>query len=223
MTFYNAHSHAEEIKHEDFTIVSVDIRKPFELSKPSHQFYSVGIHPWHIKTNDREAIHSLFTKVYRFSQLPKIVAIGETGLDKTSAKSTIDFDFQQEIFNSHARIAEKVKKPLIIHCVKAYDEILHVRQSIKPSVPWIIHGFRGKTPLASRLLKADIYLSFGKHYHIESLKAAWQKGRLLLETDDSNISIREIYQKATHDLAVSEQALSDEIEIIFKFFAGKIA
>jgi len=218
MRYYDIHTHQPSLHPEDIAILSVDIRKTFV---PGTRRVAVGVHPWYISYNDTETTEQLFEKVRGYSLLPDVVAIGETGLDKMTAKTTNDYQFQQVLFSSHALLAEKVKKTLIIHCVKAWDDLLRIRQSIKPSVPWIVHGFRGKEPLASRLLNAGFYLSFGQHYNLESLKAAWTNNRLLAETDDNQINIREVYHQMACDLHISEQLLSNEIEgkieLIFNF------
>jgi TatD DNase family protein len=218
MHYFDTHTHNQTVHRDVTSIVSIDIRKPFELNDSGYnQLYAVGVHPWHIDRSDSETINRLFDKVCQLAILPEIVAIGETGLDKKTAKSTNDFIFQQEIFISHAHLSEEVKKPLIIHCVKAWNELLHIHETIKPTMPWIVHGFRGKMPLAIRLLNAGFYLSFSIHYNIDSLKAAWAKRRLLLETDDNNIDIRNVYQQVAYDLSVSEQEISGEIEKILHF------
>ena len=218
MFFYDTHTHRHEIHRNKRAIISVDIRKPFEPIRSTHACYAVGVHPWQVDARDPETVNQLFDKVRQLAILSEIAAIGETGLDKNTAKSTGDYLFQQEIFSLHARLSEAVKKPLIIHCVKAWDGLLHVRQSILPTMPWIIHGFRGKIPLATQLLNTGFYLSFGIHYQIESLKSAWEKRRLLLETDDKNIDIRDVYKQVAVDLSVSDQELANEIQVISSRF-----
>jgi len=214
MIYFNMHTHRQEIRQDEIAIVSVNVRKPFELCKSIPIFYSIGVHPWYIDSNDYEATNKLLDIARQFAHNPEIVAIGETGLDKTTAKSVNDFSFQREFFIAHARLSEEVKKPLIIHCVKAWNDLLHFHQSIKPSMPWIIHGFRGKTTLANQLLNAGFYLSFSIHYNIDSLKAAWVKHRLFVETDDKDVDIRDVYQQVANDLAVSIQDLSEEIQVL---------
>ena len=205
MCYYDIHTHRPSTSYpEDIAIVSVDISKPFV---PSVLKYSVGIHPWHIDYNDRDTNSHLFEKVREYAQLPSVVAIGETGLDKITAKTTHDFHVQQTYFTMHIRLAEEVKKPMIIHCVRAWDELVHIHQSVNPSVPWVVHGFRGNETLALRLLNVGFYLSFGLHYHIASLKAAWSKQRLFAETDDNPITIRDVYQQIANDLTISVQEL----------------
>jgi len=217
MIYYDLHTHHPPLYPEDIALVSVDIRKPFV---PSAIRYAVGVHPWYIDCNDREAVGQLFEKVHKYSLLPAVAAIGETGLDKMTAKTTDDYQLQQALFASHAQLAEKVKKALIIHCVKAWDDLLHIRLSLKPTVPWIIHGFRGKESLASQLLNAGFYLSFGLYYHKSSLKTAWVNNRLFAETDDNPISIRDIYRQIAGDLNISEQLLSNKIESLSSHTLG---
>lgn len=147
--------------------------------------------------------------------MASVAAIGETGLDKITAKDENNFELQQELFLMHARLAEETGKLLIVHCVKAWDELLHVHKSIKPLVPWIIHGFRGNGILAEQLLNAGLYLSFGTSYNPEALKTAWEKRRLLVETDNKNIDIRNVYKLIANDLNISKEELSEAIETFF--------
>lgn len=155
-------------------------------------------------------------KVIRYATQPAVVAIGETGLDKITAGSPETFKRQQELFTQHIRLSEETGKPLIIHCVKAWDELLHIRKATHPAVPWIIHGFRGKELLATQLLDAGLYLSFGSFYNPEALKAAWKRHHLLIETDDKQTNIREVYQQIASELKITVDLLSDEIGTIFK-------
>lgn len=235
MKFYNFHTHQPNFHPDVIAIESFDLSEPHEALDSRYgqdsftpdertqkslaeavannkHFFSVGVHPWRIEASKREAANQSFDKVSQLARLAKIVAIGETGLDKHTAKTANDYHFQQEVFISHARLSEEVKKPLIIHCVKAWDDLLNIRKAIHPEVPWIIHGFRGKKLLASRLIDAGFHLSFGMYYQMESLKEAWACRRLLLETDDKQIDIRDVYKQVADDLAVSEQHLAEGIQ-----------
>jgi len=170
---------------------------------PSDGHHSVGIHPAHADL-DALDIDTLTTLVNH----PKVVAIGETGLDKLALPP---FHQQEEIFIHHIKLAEKERKPLIIHCVKACQEMIAIRKRYKNDVPWIIHGFRGNSEYANQFLHAGFYLSFGMHYHPESLQAAWKAGRLFAETDDEDISIEDVYQRITSHLSITGEALSQQI------------
>ena len=215
MIFFDLHSHRPSQQSEDVTIISVDLCDQssllsVDIAKNIHPgYYSAGIHPWYI---DKTFIH----EVRKLALLPSVVAIGETGLDKITAAGTDTFKLQQELFMEHIALSEKVKKPLIIHCVKAWDELLHICKSAKPTMPWIIHGFRGKAALAGQLMDAGLYLSFGANHNTDSLKAAWKQHRLLAETDDTNTDIRYVYKQIANNLDITVKELSDSIEKIFK-------
>ena len=92
------------------------------------------------------------------------LAVGEAGLDKLA---DAPMDLQVEVFRCQACLAEAVGKPLVLHLVKAVDELLKVKRDLRPSKPWIIHGFRGKAALAEEYLKHGFYLSFGEKYQEE--------------------------------------------------------
>ena len=61
----------------------------------------------------------------------------------------------------HVALSERLGKPLLLHVVRAYAEILALHKRVRPSQPWIVHGFRGKPALALQLVKAGFYLSVG--------------------------------------------------------------
>ena len=221
LTYYDIHTHQPTIQAEDIAVISLDLRYPdmwpelFSARESISEYYSVGIHPWY---PDR----SLLAKVAEYATSPLVVAIGETGLDKITANNTEDFDLQQELFIEHITLSEKTGKPLIIHCVKAWDELLRIRKSANPTRPWVIHGFRGKATLAEQLMDAGMYLSFNSTYNTDSLKAAWKRHRLLTETDDTNTDIYNVYSKIANNLEISENELSNEIGFFFDSFCTSL-
>lgn len=147
---------------------------------------SMGIHPWHINGEWEK----VFDSIKQYCTHANVAAIGECGIDKLHSPASIEV--QKELFRAHAILAEKVKKPLIIHCVKGIEEILSVRKEIKPVQAWIIHSFRGKKEEAKQLTNAGFYLSLGEKFNSMSA-ASIPAGRLLVETDDSNKGISDIY------------------------------
>jgi Tat protein secretion system quality control protein TatD with DNase activity len=107
---------------------------------------SVGIHPWHIPPEWEET----FAAIEAVAAEKNVVAIGECGIDKL--RGATETEIQKKVFLAHAMLAEKVRKPLIVHCVKSFDEIIEIRKQMSPSQAWIIHGFRGKPQQAAQLL-----------------------------------------------------------------------
>ena len=167
-------------------------------------FYSLGIHPEEVEDN----LPGKKQIIERYAVLDCVIAIGEAGLDKTYNSN---FDIQKDVFNYQIRLSEKVKKPLIIHCVKAFDELIAFKKEIKPQQNWIIHGFRGKPEQMRQLLQHNMYFSFGIYFNEETIRQI-PLDHLLLETDTRAISIQEVYRKVAKCLPLNEAELIFQIE-----------
>lgn len=212
MIYYDIHSHETSHKKDVITVKSIDLGRggnavsaKEEIMNRKDEFFSLGIHPW-------RPDESKILKLTELVSLKNVVAIGEIGLDKLKP----DFEKQRRLFEIQLQIAEETGKPLIIHCVKAWNELLETRRKLKPSMAWIIHGFRGNITLASQLMNLEVYLSFGNFFNPESLKKAWEMNRLLIETDDSNVDIRDVYNTIAKILSVSLRELSTKTGLVFK-------
>ena len=147
------------------------------------RFYSVAIHPWDAHsatTADIDALDSI-------ARHPQVIIIGETGLDALRG----DIDAQMRLLKHHIALSESLHKPLLLHVVKQFQEIIALRKLTKPSQPWIIHGFRGKPQLANELIAHGFYISLGEKFNQESA-AIIPSDRLLFESDTSPLSINEI-------------------------------
>lgn len=167
--------------------------------------YSLGIHPWKIYD---DLLAEYIRYVDENAQFDSTKAIGECGLDKLTETP---WSLQLRAFEAQISIGEKHQKPLIIHCVKAFDELIALRKEIQPQQAWIIHGFRGKPQQMEQLVKQGFLLSFGEHFNEETLQQI-PLDRLLLETDESTLPIQEIYRKASSVLNISEDTLLTQIE-----------
>ena len=203
MRYFDIHTHRISQEQNESTVFSLDLRVPFELHPD--RLYSAGIHPWYADYKQWEVLKKWISH-------PRIVLVGEAGLDRLALTPP---DIQEELFIRQIELSEEAGKPLIIHCVKAWDELLRVRRITRPVMPWIIHGFRGKKQLAEQLLGRGFYLSFGARYHPEALQAAWTAGRLLLETDDSPFHIGGLYRRVSEELQITEALLSQTVGSIF--------
>jgi Mg-dependent DNase len=136
-----------------------------------------------------------------------VVALGEAGLDK---HIDISLSLQREIFAAQVELSEEFEKPLVVHCVKAWDELLAVKKELKPRKTWVIHGFRGNRMLAEQLVRKGFYLSFGARFNTEALHAAWPN-RLLAETDEAETSIEDVYAAIANALNVPIPLLALEL------------
>lgn len=181
--------------------------------------YSIGIHPIYI---DQSNVDNDLEIIKQHIQNDKCIAIGEIGLDKLC---TIDFNLQIEIFINQLKIAEKYQIPVIIHCVRAFQEILKIRKDMKLSIPFIFHGFNKNQHLAQQILSNRCILSFGKNLlyntNLQSIFANLSENQFFLENDNSQIPIEEIYQKAAEirrtSVEVIEENVQRNFDSIFKY------
>lgn len=140
-------------------------------------FYSVGLHPWEIKDDWRTQMAGLLVKALH----PQVAMIGETGIDKKNGAAPLEV--QMEVFREHVRLSELLRKPLIIHCVKGFDEVLAIRKEMKAALPWLIHGFRGGIEQWQQLSRAGLLVSIGEHYDEELVKEL-PLSQLFIESDE---------------------------------------
>lgn len=167
---------------------SAIINAPLSDFKPSQElFYSVGIHPWDIKNIDCESVLKSISESAQRN--PQIIAIGECGLD---ALIETPESIQTDIFEKQIILSEELKKPLIIHCVKRYNEILRLHSKHKPQQTWILHGFRSNANVLRPILeRTGISISIGEKFNPEAVRLIPSE-RLLIETDESLLPIEEI-------------------------------
>ncbi|MBO5768735.1 MAG: TatD family hydrolase, partial [Bacteroidales bacterium] len=113
-------------------------------------------------------------------QHPRVVLMGEIGLDKLC---DAPFDKQRQLFEQQLSLAAEMKKPVILHVVKAMDEVLALHRRFSSQIPaWIIHGFRGNAQQAQQYLRHGFHLSFGPRYNPDAFQAT-PPARRLFETD----------------------------------------
>ena len=153
---------------------------------------SMGLHPWYLS---EKAL--LLPKLTNAARQPNVLAIGECGLDKVKGAP---FEEQVDAFIAQVQLANRVNKPLIIHCVQAHEEVLEVFRLHRPQAPVIFHGFNRKASIAKRLTDEGYYLSFGgailKNATAMEVLTEVSGKQFFLETDDSTATIQDIYKKA---------------------------
>ena len=127
-------------------------------------YVSLGIHPWNAGLDDTAKFMDCLQAVIK--NCPNILLIGEAGLDKSRP---VDFSLQEEVFRQQVVLSEICRKPMVIHCVRAFDDLLRIRKALHPIQRWIIHGFRGKPQQAEQLLRAGMDISLVYSAIIEAL------------------------------------------------------
>ncbi|MFN3588465.1 MAG: TatD family hydrolase [Spirosomataceae bacterium] len=180
--------------------------------------FSVGIHPWHCTT---ESMALQLAKLEEVAQDNRVKAIGECGLDALCATPRL---LQEEIFRKQIRLAENLEKPVIIHCVKAFDALIGIQKVLRPSVPLVIHGFAKHKLVAEQLLKRGFYLSMGQKLHPswdEAFYMQW-KEQFFVETDTlEDVSIATVYQQVAQKFGINKKEVEDTIEENYWFITAK--
>ena len=176
---------------------------------PTTGIFSAGIHPWYVKNNTFE-----IEMVQLEMALKKlnVIAVGECGLDKVCKT---DFQLQENCFKRQIHLANILKKPIIVHCVKAFSETIILLQEEKCRVPVIFHDFNKGGILAEQLISKGYFLLFGKHLFQTRTAAVFKTlplTHIFLETDDATTGIIEIYKKAAELSGTSVEILSSQIE-----------
>lgn len=190
--YINAHTH---LAGDEETISVVNLNPEALLKMESNMYYSIGLHPWYIP---EEGSGKILKAIGEAARSEEVVAIGECGLDKLSA---VPMDLQMYVFEQQVEIAEKVGKPLIIHCVRSFNELIQIKMHTGSEVEWIIHGFNSKLELADMLIRHEMYFSFGKallnpESNASKVLPQLEDEHYLLETDDSNVRIQDVYESA---------------------------
>lgn len=185
-----------------------NLHKDFNLAiKPG--IYSAGLHPWYI---DEAEWKAAFDTLKQYSLQQHVIAIGECGLDKVCKTS---FPLQQEVFIAQLLWANEINKPLIIHCVKAFDEILGLLKKHSNKVPVIFHGFNKNGLLAEKIMQQGHWISFGKALlkpGMQEIFAALPADKIFLETDDVTVNMKHIYNAAASAKEISTEQLNLQLK-----------
>lgn len=144
---------------------------------------SVGLHPDH----EQESEPTEATLI-ELAQHPKVVAIGETGLDYFHMKG--ELEWQRSRFRTHIRAAHKCEKPLIVHCRDAAQDTLRILAEEKASeVCGVMHCFTESLEVAQAAMEMGFYISFSGIVTFKSATALKEVARsiplerMLIETD----------------------------------------
>lgn len=198
MDYFDFHHHKKNIPYGIYNVNTEGIPPDF--------LYSVGIHPKDIRTDDiDQQLNWLKSNISG-----NCFAIGECGLDSLV---TIDQKIQEDVFLRQIEISNEVKKPLIIHCVRKFYEVISFRKKAEQAM--IIHGFNKKQNIAEDLLRNNFYLSFGKavlyNLSLQNILKTVPSDKFFLETDNDDFTIKELYQKVSEIRGISLERLNKQI------------
>jgi len=213
MHFFNLHTH--KFTNNPNTVELVN-QYPWAFDDTIPQ-YSIGIHPWYI---DETRLASDLATIEEKLQLPECLALGECGLDK---RIDIPMTVQVSVFEQQIALAEKYQKPLVLHLVAAFDELIAIKKRLNISVPIILHGFSKNEQVAQQMIDNGFYLSFGKYLlRNPELKTVFQSvpnNRFFLETDTIEETLGDVYTLAAQykgmTLATMQKQVSENYKLLF--------
>lgn len=198
MDFFDFHHHKEN---KEFGIYNLNYGKT-----PPNHLYSIGIHPQDIQPENIDNQ----TNWLKSNITENCFAIGECGLDGVIS---VEQKIQEKVFSKQIEISNEFKKPLIIHCVRKFYEVISFKKNAEQAM--IIHGFNKKLSIADDLLKNNFYLSFGKavlyNLSLQNVLKTIPLHKIFLETDNEDFNIEELYLKVSELKEISLEQLNEQI------------
>lgn len=206
--FLDIHTHQTKQEQGVLAIQSLSLTESTFLAMPKTKPISIGIHPWYGKL---EELPKNMKYLNVLARQENVKLIGECGLDKLRGET---MESQLEMLETQISLAKELPKPLILHCVKAFDELIALKKRLQPTVPMIIHGFNKKYEMAQQLVNQGFYLSFGaavlKSEEV-ALALANTHAPFFLETDEAEVDIKQIYTKVAEIKKITVDELKDVI------------
>lgn len=161
-----------------------DVDKIFELVNKYDELYGLlGVHPSEAKDWDDE----LIDRIKNYSDNPKIVGIGEIGLDYYWDKSFVDL--QKEVFIKQIKLANELNLPICVHDREAHKDTFDILKEYNKGSKVVMHCFSGSVEFARECIKEGWYLALGgvvtfkNAVKMKEVAADIPLERLLLETD----------------------------------------
>ncbi len=170
-----------------FLCVSVNLSDLSEVLAPANHYNNVyatvGVHP-----NEEVPEEPTVDKLIELANHPKVVAIGETGLDYY--RSSGELDWQRDRFRVHIRAAKQLKIPLVIHSRQAPDDTIQIlKEENAKEVSGVMHCFTEDWKMAEQALDLGFYISFSgivsfkNAPSVQDVAKKMPMERMLIETD----------------------------------------
>jgi len=148
--YVNIHGHRQSNSIEEWVMQNL-MAKDFPPDDIENGYYSVGFHPYNIgKVNEHETLE----KVRLALDHPRVLAVGEIGLDKSLETA---LEEQLRIFEKQVELAESAGLPVVLHVVRSFNEMLGFIRANQPTIPMIIHGYNGSPQMVEELVKAGFH------------------------------------------------------------------
>jgi TatD DNase family protein len=200
--FVDIHTHRDVLQANVLAVRNIMVGD-LKNKLPLNEYFSLGFHPWEISVGIKPS--EMFSRLESHLEKSSVVLIGETGIDRSIQ---VPFELQRELFELHIAASERLKKPLIIHSVRSYSDLINIKKSLRPKMPWIVHGFQSNVQVLEQIIKKGLYISFGgalikDDTKYKKLLRLVPKDLMFFETDDSDTEIEMIYRKAAEMMDIT--------------------
>ncbi|MBC76697.1 MAG: hypothetical protein CME64_11845 [Halobacteriovoraceae bacterium] len=214
------HTHTLSHDPELIEVQVMDSSLPAGLAFPSSRRFCYGLHPWHVEEIEYK---DFLDRLKSFVQMPGFFALGEIGLDRARKET---WEKQLEVFEHQMEFAARFKiQRVVIHCVKAYSDIIPFLKKARPSTKFLFHDFNGNAQTYKQLREAaDCYFSFGARLFTTESTAVknlnlFDKDRIFFETDDQpDKTIKDIYARCAEILETPQSDLEAQLTRNFEGF-----
>jgi len=203
----NLHTHYR-LPNDQVGLQNHSLLLPFEPE--TGQLYSIGLHPWDLdEATDPDWLKNLEIHLRH----PQVMAVGECGIDRTLETPVKK---QIEYFLPQVELAEKYGKPIILHAVRSYSDLLQLKKNSQSQIPWVLHGYQGNTAITAQLARLGFSFSFGSALLNNRQKLNQSLGKipasqLFFETDESTENIESIYIFAAELLKTTAEKLGKQV------------
>lgn len=208
--YLDFHAHQQMPAEQEIVIQSLFLQDDLIAPVSDKIFFTAGLHPWHADRLNNEQIRTRLKELIEYNF---ILAIGECGIDKLKGPN---IEVQTEAFKIQIEIADEYNLPIIVHSVKAHNEVLRIKKELNSKVPWVIHHFNGSKEMALDLIDHGFYLSVSHHIRNEHAKLSkyfceLPIEKIFLETDDFRVEIKDLYEVAAMKRGMSVDLLKSKL------------
>jgi TatD DNase family protein len=190
-----------------------------ELAHAHHQAYGLGIHPLYVPRAHEEDLVVLDTQLVQYRDNPRLVAVGEIGLDffVPELRTAEMREKQTAFYRAQLKLAKQHQLPVILHVRKSADQLLHSLREIG-SHGGIAHAFNGSEQQAMQFVEMGFCLGFGgtvtyeRSHNIRALAKSLPLGAIVMETDAPDIP-QWIYATAEERAAGKPQGINSPLEL----------
>jgi TatD DNase family protein len=174
---------------------------------------AMALHPWYLESNEPEG--ERWARHAEATADPRVVAVGETGLDRFKHR---DADARQRAarwFAAHVRLAADLHKPLVVHCVRAHGECLEILRAVRPPAGGVIHAFSGSAEVMQAYDALGFRVGIGaavtrsRSTRVRAAAVAVPEHQLLVETDAPYMAVDDNEDGQPRDLLRVVQVIAE--------------